>query len=229
MRNPPASLRAFPPSARGDAASGPAKPVPGLPGLRATTFAWFCRCAAVTLLGLGLSTGAHAAYSIEQLMTDLASHKGGRARFVEKRHMALLDKPVQASGEMVYSPPDRLEKRTLLPKPETLVLDKDMLSMERDKRKLTINLASRPEALAFVDSIRSTLSGNRRALEQNYTLNLQGESSQWVLTLVPSEPAIAALLQRITVSGGKNQVRHIEYLQVDGDRSEISIEPIEVQ
>ena len=195
MRNPPASLRAFPPSARGDAASGPAKPVPGLPGLRATTFAWFCRCAAVALLGLGLSTGAHAAYSIEQLMTDLASHKGGRARFVEKRHMALLDKPVQASGEMVYSPPDRLEKRTLLPKPETLVLDKDMLSMERDKRKLTINLASRPEALAFVDSIRSTLSGNRKSLEQNYTLNLQGESSQWVLTLVPSEPAIAALLE----------------------------------
>lgn len=228
MNNPPASLRAFPPSARGDAASGPAKPVPGLPGLRASTFAWLCRCAAGVLLGLGLSAGAHAAYNIEQLMTDLASHKGGRARFVEKRHVALLDKPVQASGEMVYSPPDRLEKRTLLPRPETLVLDKDLLSMERDKRKLTINLSSRPEALAFVDSIRSTLSGNRRSLEQNYTLSLQGESNEWVLTLVPSEPAIAALLQRITVSGGKSQVRHIEYLQVDGDRSEISIEPIEI-
>jgi outer membrane lipoprotein-sorting protein len=187
------------------------------------------RSIVLALAGLGFMTAAHAAYSIEQLMTDLASHQGGRARFVEKRHVALLDKPVQASGEMVYSPPDRLEKRTLLPRPETLVLDKDMLSMERDKRKLTINLASRPEALAFVDSIRSTLSGNRRSLEQNYTLNLQGESSQWVLTLVPSEPAIAALLQRITVSGGQRQVRHIEYLQVDGDRSEISIEPIEIQ
>jgi CheY-like chemotaxis protein len=95
---------------------------------------------------------AHAAYSIEQLMTDLASHKGGRARFVEMRHVALLDKPVQASGEMVYSPPDRLEKRTLLPRPETLVLDKEVLSMERDKRKLTINLASQPEALAFIEA-----------------------------------------------------------------------------
>jgi outer membrane lipoprotein-sorting protein len=181
----------------------------------------------VAMLWLGLVTGAQAAFDIDQLMTELATHKGGRARFVEKRHVALLDKPVQASGEMVYSPPDRLEKRTLLPKPETLVLDKDMLSMERDKRKLSINLASRPEALAFVDSIRSTLSGNRKALEQNYRLNLQGDNGQWVLTLVPSEPAIAALLQRITVSGGKNQVRHIEYLQVDGDRSEISIEPID--
>lgn len=179
------------------------------------------------LLLLGFATGAQAAFDIEQLMAELAQHKGGRARFVEKRHIALLDKPVQSSGEMLYNPPDRLEKRTLLPKAETMVLDKDQLSLERDKRKLSINLSSRPEALAFVDSIRSTLSGNRRTLERNYTLNLQGESKQWVLTLVPSEPAISALLQRITISGSKSQVRHIEYLQVDGDRSEIAIEPID--
>ncbi|OOG79403.1 acyltransferase [Hydrogenophaga sp. A37] len=187
------------------------------------------RSVVLALAGLGVLTAAHAAYDIDQLMTDLAGQKGGRARFVEKRHVALLDKPVQASGEMVYSPPDRLEKRTLLPKAETMVLDKDTLSMERGQRKLTINLQSRPEALAFVDSIRSTLAGNRKSLEQNYALKLQGESAQWVLTLVPSEPAIAALLQRITVTGSKSQVRHIEYLQVDGDRSEISIEPIEAQ
>lgn len=223
MNNPPASLRAFLPSKKGEAAGGSAKPVKRVP------WGALLRSIVLALAGLGFMMAAHAAYSIEQLMTDLASHKGGRARFVEKRHVALLDKPVQASGEMVYSPPDRLEKRTLLPRPETLVLDKEVLSMERDKRKLTINLASRPEALAFVDSIRSTLSGNRRSLEQNYTLSLQGESNEWVLTLVPSEPAIAALLQRITVSGGKSQVRHIEYLQVDGDRSEISIEPIEIR
>lgn len=183
----------------------------------------------VAVLWLGLATSAHAAYDIDQLMTDLASHKGGRARFVEKRHMALLDKPVQVSGEMVYSPPDRLEKRTLLPKQETLLLDRNTLTMERDSRKMSINLASRPEALAFVDSVRSTLSGNRKALEQSYTLKLQGDSGQWVLILVPSEPAIAALLQRITVTGGRSQVRHIEYLQVDGDRSEISIEPLELR
>jgi outer membrane lipoprotein-sorting protein len=191
-----------------------------------TALAGCCRALAL-VLGLCLASLAHAAYDMDQLMSDLASQKGGRARFVEKRHMAVLDKPVQASGEMVYSPPDRLEKRTLQPRPETLVLDKDMLSMERDKRRFTINLQSRPEALAFVDSIRSTLAGNRKALEQNYALKLQGDSAQWVLTLVPSDPAIAALLQRITVSGHRGQVRHIEYLQADGDRSEINIDPIE--
>lgn len=187
------------------------------------------RIALLWLLGLGLMTGAHAAWDLDQLMTDLATHKGGRAKFVEKRHVALLDKPVQASGEMVFSPPDRLEKRTLLPKPETMVLDKDTLSLERDNRKLTIHLSNRPEAQAFVESIRSTLAGNRKALEQDYTLKLDGESQRWVLTLVPRDETILAMLKRITVSGSKNQVRHIEYLQADGDRSEISIEPIDPQ
>ena len=70
---------------------------------------------------LGLATSAQAAYEIDQLMADLARSKGGRAHFVEKRHIALLDKPVEASGEMIYTPPDRLEKRTLLPRVETLV------------------------------------------------------------------------------------------------------------
>lgn len=183
---------------------------------------WFFGVALLGLTGL-----AQAGYDVQQLMAELAQNKGGRVRFVEKRFVALLDKPLLASGEMSYTPPDRLEKRTLLPKPETMVLDGDRLILERDKRRMTINLASRPEALAFIDSIRSTLSGNQRSLEQNYALQLSGDSRQWVLVLVPSEQGIAALLQRITVSGTQSQVRKIEYLQTDGDRSELTIEPIE--
>lgn len=181
----------------------------------------------LAILLLGLCTGVQAAFSVDQLMAELAQHPGGRARFVEKRFLALLDKPVLVSGDMVYTPPDRLERHTLLPKPETMVLDKDTLTVERDKRRFSVNLSSRPEAQAFVESIRSTLSGNRAALERHYTLQLQGNSAQWTLVLLPAEPEIAALLQRITITGGKGEVRLIEYLQTDGDRSELAIEPID--
>ena len=181
------------------------------------------------LLLLGLALPAGAAFDVGELMSELARHKGGRARFVEKKFIAILDKPVVSTGEMTYTPPDRLEKRTLTPKPETLRLEKDRLSIERDKQKLSINLSQQPEALAFVDSIRGTLSGNRLALERNYALLLSGNSEKWVLTLLPSDQKIAALLQRITVSGHKGQVRSIEYLQADGDRALLAIEPIEAQ
>lgn len=176
-----------------------------------------------------LALPSFAAFDVGQLMTELAKHKGGKAKFVEKKYISLLDKPVVSTGEMTYTAPDRLEKRTLTPKPETLLLEKEMLSIEREKQKLSINLSNQPEALAFVDSIRGTLSGNRAALEKNYFLHLAGTTEKWVLTLLPSEPKIAALVLRITVSGSKNQIRSIEYLQADGDRSVMSIEPVEIK
>lgn len=174
----------------------------------------------------GASMAAQASFDIDQLMSELARHKGGRATFVETRTLAMLDKPLQSSGEMRYLPPDRLEKRTLAPREETVVLDKDTLSVERDQRRMTINVASRPEAQAFVESVRSTLSGNRQALERHYRLELSGVAAKWSLVLVPVDAAVASLLQRITVTGQGNQVRRIEYLQADGDRSELRIEPI---
>lgn len=177
------------------------------------------------LLG-AFAAAAHAAFDIQQLMAELARNPGGNATFVEKRYLALLDKPVIASGEMSYRAPDWLEKRTLKPRPETVTLNKDTLSLVRDRRTMTINLRQRPEVAAFVDSVRSTLSGDRAALDRNYKLSLTGTVEAWTLTLVPSEPKILELLQRITVAGVREQVLKIDYLQADGDRIEMAITPV---
>ena len=77
------------------------------------------------------------------------------------------------------------------------------------------------------NSLRGTLNGNRAALEKNYLMNLSGNPEKWVLTLLPSEQKIAALVQRITVSGSRDQIRSIEYLQADGDRSLMLIESLD--
>lgn len=177
---------------------------------------------------LFLSLPALAIFDVSQLMADLARQKGGKARFVEKRFIAVLEKPVVSSGEIVYAGPNRLEKRTLLPKPERMVLEGDTLLLERDKKTLSISLSGQPEAQAFIDSIRDTLAGNRLALERNYGLHLTGSSEKWVLTLLPSDQKIAALVLRITVSGTHNQIRSIEYLLADGDRSLMTFEPLEL-
>lgn len=174
-----------------------------------------------------LTLPALGAFDVGQLMSDLAMHKGGRAKFIEKKYISFLDRPVVSTGEMTYTAPDRLEKRTVTPKPEILLLDRDTLSIVREKQRLSINLANQPEALAFIDSIRGTLAGNRAALEKNYLLHLAGSFDNWTLTLLPSDQKIAALVQRIVVTGSRGQVRSIEYLQADGDRSVLSIEPLE--
>ena len=167
-----------------------------------------------------------AGWDIDTLMRGLAKHEGGRARFVETKTIALLDKPVVSSGELNYTPPARLEKRTLKPRQELMVLDGDQLRLERGKQVFSIRLSDQPEALAFVDSLRGTLAGDKAALEKNYKLRLSGTEERWTLDLLPDDQRIAAFVVRITFGGTGNHVDWIRYLQADGDSAVMTIESL---
>ena len=121
-----------------------------------------------------------AEWDIDQLMQGLAQTRSDRAMFVEKKYIAILDKPVESSGELFYTAPDRLEKRTLKPKPESLVLDGDSITVDQPgKRRVTVSLHDHPEITAFIESIRGTLAGDRSALEKFFTLELTGSTDEW--------------------------------------------------
>ena len=60
----------------------------------------------LAVLGLGLmlsvlSPAAFAAWDVQQLMDLLAQNQSGRTTFIEKKYIAILDKPVESSGELV--------------------------------------------------------------------------------------------------------------------------------
>jgi outer membrane lipoprotein-sorting protein len=180
-------------------------------------------------IGLGLaalSPAAFAAWDMQQLMDSLAQNKSGNATFVEKKYIALLDKPIESSGELLYTAPDGLEKRTLKPKPETMMVNGGDLVIERGRQKHRLQLQAHPELAAFIDSIRGTLAGDRKALERSYRLSLEGSAERWILQLRPLDEKMQAVIQRITIAGMREQVRSIEIIQADGDRSLMNIEPL---
>ena len=184
---------------------------------------------ALALLGLGLmlsalSPAAFAAWDVQQLMDVLAQNKSGHSTFIEKKYIAILDKPVESSGELVYTAPDELEKRTLKPKPESMVIRGEELFIERGQQKHRLQLQAYPELAAFIDSIRGTLAGDRKALERSYRLSLEGTDQHWTLRLLPLNEKMAASIQRISITGTREQVKSIEIKQTDGDSSVMTIE-----
>jgi hypothetical protein len=181
--------------------------------------------ALVLALGLSAATPLFAGgVTVAELMRGLAARGPERARFVERKDLAILDRPIVSTGELAYVPPGRLEKRTLTPKPESLVLDGGILTIERDQRKTTLRLADYPQAGAIVESLRGMLAGDRAALERTYRLEAHGTRERWTLMMLPSDPQVAALVSRIDVAGNGDRVRSIEIRQPDGDRSVMSIE-----
>ncbi len=181
--------------------------------------------AAGLLLGL-LGTPALAAWDVAQLMQGLAQNKSGRASFVEKKYIALLDKPVESSGELLYTAPDRLEKRTLKPRPESMLIESGTLTVERSKRRMTLRLQDYPELVAFTESIRGTLAGDVAALRRIYNLDLEGTEERWTLTLRPIETKMLEVVQRIRIGGSRAEVKTIEIEQTDKDRSVMVIAPL---
>lgn len=162
-------------------------------------------------------------WSIDRLMQSLASVHSGHANFVEKKSIAILEKPVESSGELFYSAPDRLEKRTLKPKAESMLLDGDKLTVEQRGKKHVLSLQNYPEVAAFIDSIRGTLAGDRKALERTYQLSIEGDEQNWSLLLLPIEARMKKVVEKISIAGSGNLVSTIDIKQADGDSSLMTI------
>ncbi|HSJ80028.1 MAG TPA: LolA-related protein [Thiobacillus sp.] len=185
----------------------------------------FRLCALVWLTLLFSPVAQATSLSIAQLMAGLAKNPQGAATFTETKTISILEQPIESSGELLFIAPARLEKRTLKPKPETMVLDGDTLTLERGRRKHVLQLKDYPEVAGMIESIRATLAGDLKALEQVYHLALlDGGQERWTLVLTPLDPKVSAVIARIRMEGVKDVVRSVEILQADGDRSLMTIE-----
>ena len=133
---------------------------------------------------------------------------------------------MESSGELLYTAPDRLEKRTLKPRPESLLIEGGSLTVERGKRRMVLRLQDYPELVAFTESIRGTLAGDIVALRRVYNLDLEGSEERWTLTLRPIETKMLEVVQRIRIAGVHADVRTIEIEQTDKDRSVMVIDKL---
>jgi hypothetical protein len=185
--------------------------------------AWLCIAVCVAA---NVPTGPAAPLSynsatadLDDVMHLLAMRQHGRVEFVEQHFLAVLKHPIESSGEMSYDAPDRLEKRTLLPRPENLVLAKGELTVERGGHTHVLDLQRFRQILPFVESIRATLAGDRAALERVFRVEFAGSVEQWSLALFPLDRELAKSVVEVRIDGRRDNLTRVEIRQADGDRS----------
>jgi hypothetical protein len=188
--------------------------------------------ALAALLSVALAAGpppfpaaAAADWGVEHLMQALGEVKSSKARFVERKHMAILSAPLEYSGVLIYVAPDRLEKLTQTPRRESLLLERDRLTIENPERKhrRSVVLQDYPVIWAFVESIRSTLAGDLATLTRFYEVRLEGGERRWRLLLKPLDPQMEEVVSEIRLSGSRNWIDAIEIIEINGDRSVMTI------
>ena len=175
----------------------------------------------------GASVFAAPAFGLEELFASMARVPAARAQFVETKTMALLAKPLTLTGTLAYERPGKLERRVLKPHEERMTVEGDSLTLENvaKREKRTFALAANPVLWAFVESIRATLAGDRKALERFYWLRLVGDGRAWTLELEPRDHTIGQYVQWIHVAGSGNRIERVAVFETNGNRSVTRIKP----
>jgi len=160
-------------------------------------------------------------WNLQQLMLSLAQVKEAKAKFVERKFLGVLKQPLESTGTLLFQAPDHVEKHTLTPKLESLILDHGVLTIEIKTRniKRTLVIQEYPAIWAFVESIRSTLAGDLATLERFYKIKLEGDSAHWKVQLLPIEAKIRDVVSEVLISGHGHSVDSIETFELNGDHS----------
>ncbi len=179
------------------------------------------------LLALSAALPAERSATLEQLMALLSQRQHGVADFEQTQYLALLKQPAHSSGVLRYEAPDHLEQRTLKPRPQTLVLDHDVLTLEAGGHRRRLRLQDSPQLAPLIDSVRATLAGDLDALERSFSIELNGDLEHWQLRLHPIDPRLSASVQSIQLNGVRDAVLQVSVQLDDGDRSVMKITPRE--
>jgi hypothetical protein len=184
---------------------------------------WLCRAVVLALAFCAMP--AWAAFDLPELMGLLAKQKSGEARFTEQRFVHGLEGPLDASGTLSFDAPDKLVRRTLSPRIETMAVDGNTLTLSRGGRNRTLALDSMPELLGLVEAMRGTLSGDGPTRQRYFKSPVAGAPAKWTLDLVPMDSRLAAQVRSIRISGRASDVLGLEMEFVGGDRSVMNISP----
>jgi len=164
-------------------------------------------------------------FTVSDLMHTLAQVKSAKGTFVERKYLSMMYAPLEYSGTLAYTAPGHLEKYTLRPNPESMILEQDTLTVQGGNAgtKRVLALQEYPVAWAFVESFRSTLAGDIETLNRFYKVKLEGQPKRWLLVLKPTEPKMKYLVDEIRIGGSGDHIATIEIRESEGDYSVMTI------
>jgi hypothetical protein len=185
------------------------------------------RFVVVMLLGAAIFLTMTRAWSLEleSVLDRAAVTPPSRVGFREERHNPMLQDPMVLTGYLEYLRAGVLHKVIQTPFEETLLVDPDHITIERDGeiRRLAVN---RSRSLKMVlGAIEAILSGDSEKLEAIFRYELIGSETMWSVRLTPISRRIARQLESLQVTGNDQALSSIRIDLADGEWQLIHILP----
>ena len=152
--------------------------------------------------------------------------------FRETRNSAFIVTDLVTEGNIEYRQPDYIEKNTVSPIVERIVIDGDSMSIEKavHSRKgddmvqiQKYPVQSHPVLAVAVASLRAMLGGNVVRIRKDFEIKLEGSRADWQLNLTPTNPEILKYFDQIVLYGNDARIQKVVSIQTDGDQSMLEL------
>ena len=134
--------------------------------------------------------------------------------------------PMARTTWLSFTAPDRFARHTLEPRPESMVVEGNTVTLKRGGRSRQMAVDAVPELTALIEAVRGTLSGDAATLRRYFDTRVEGHAGLWTLILLPRDGRLAAQVREIKIVGQGSLLRSVELWLAGGDRSLMSIEPV---
>ena len=164
---------------------------------------------------------------LSQVMENLKQSTAGERTFHETYYSGMLTIPSHKEGTLAFHPPSRLEKHVQSPAKESFIAEGDTLSYENPSREIsrTFALQDYPPLAALITGLRSLFSGDEQTLRQMFHVSMAGTPNQWQVQLSPKTHNEDDGVDCIRMAGDHAHLRTISIYEINGDRSELQLDP----
>ena len=186
---------------------------------------------AATLAGASLAAAGEVedAPTLDQLLEGMASSSGVVTLFRESRTLSLLVLPLESSGLLYFSPPNRMARFTFEPAVSSLIIDGERLRVREGESGEVVDLTGNPMAHVFVDNFIVLFNGDGESLRERYHVQIAGEpgAEAWSLALAPRSAPLEDVIEGITLFGDARGITRMEMRSRDGDTTTTHLETID--
>ena len=141
-----------------------------------------------------------------------------RCKFSEEKRIALLAKPLRATGTIYFARDRGVARLSETPKRDQLVVTSSVVRIRKGTRTEEIPLDKSKDLKAFALIIPTLLRGDRAGLQQAFEITLHGSDKDWwALTFVPKSASLAKLLKKVVVVGKKSEPYSLQVIEQSGD------------
>ncbi|MBO1324794.1 outer membrane lipoprotein carrier protein LolA [Acetobacter sp. TBRC 12305] len=163
----------------------------------------------------------------DAIVTGLGQVHQRQNVFHEERVIGALTQKLESAGNLSYRAPGHLEKLTLTPRREDLVIDGDMVTIARGTAApQTLDASREPALQLLVDTLRAPLDGDVERLKRAYHLHASGDlGGGWTLEMTPANDDVAKQVRTVTFTGRNNAILGLRIVQANGDTQSLTITP----